>query len=156
MGMPVSINQNFDVRADVVDGSWGFLRKVQYETDEDGKQYLTSSIVEVVSSDPVDMAQLPKHHFPVLPDVTEITYKHNASHRRCMIKRGQVPMEPGFAITAHKAQGKTIDKVVVDLAGCSGTEQPYVMVSRCTSLEGLVILRNFDIKEIACQQLEDL
>ena len=86
MGMPVSINQNFDVRAGVVNGSWGFLRKVQYEMDEDGKRYLTSSIVEVVSSNPVDMAQLPKHHFPVLLDVTEITYKHNASHRRCMIK----------------------------------------------------------------------
>ena len=156
MGMLVSINQNFDVRVGVVNGSWGFLWRVQYQTDEDEKRYLTSSVVEVVGSNPVDIAQLPKHHFPVLPDVMEITYEHSASHWRCMIKRKQVPMEPGFAITAHKAQGKTMDKVVVDLAGCSGTEQPYVMVSRCTLLEGLVILQNFDIKKITCWQSEDL
>ena len=36
LGMPVAINQNFDVRAGVVNGSWGYLRDVRYNTDEDG------------------------------------------------------------------------------------------------------------------------
>ena len=156
MGMPVSINQNFDVRAGVVNGSWGTLRAVRYETGQDGRRYLTSGVVEIRDADQVEMVDLPKHHFPVLPDVTEINFENNTSHRRCMIKRRQVPMEPGFAITAHKAQGKTMSRVVVDLAGCSGTEQPYVMISRCTSLEGLIILRNFEFKKITCRQSEDL
>ena len=47
--------------------------------------------------------------------------------KRCIIKRKQVPVEPGFVMTAHKAQGQTMARVVVDRAGCSGTEQLYVM-----------------------------
>lgn len=101
------------------------------------------------------MMGLPESHFPILPDVTDIVFEHNASHRKCLIKQKQVPIEPGFAITAHKAQGKTMNKVVVDLQGCCGTEQPYLMVLRCTTLEGLIILRNFDFKKITCRQSED-
>ena len=71
-------------------------------------------------------------------------------------KLTQVPVEPGFAVTAHKAQGQTVDKVVVDLAGCSGTEQPYVMVLRSTSIEGLIILREFDFNQITKRYSEDL
>ncbi|KAI0731007.1 hypothetical protein C8Q76DRAFT_717157 [Earliella scabrosa] len=34
-------------------------------------------------------------------------------------------------------------RVVVDLESCAGTESPYVMLSRATSLEGVIILRPF-------------
>ena len=49
-----------------------------------------------------------------------------------------------------------MSKVVVDLAGCSGTEQPYVMVSRSSSMEGLIVLRNFEFGQIAKRRSEDL
>ncbi|THU85221.1 hypothetical protein K435DRAFT_611255, partial [Dendrothele bispora CBS 962.96] len=58
-------------------------------------------------------------------------------------------------ITAHRVQGATMTKVKVDLAKCRGTEAPYVMISRVRSLEGLVILRDFDLKVIQCRQSED-
>ena len=68
-----------------------------------------------------------------------------------------MPIEPGFAMTAHKAQGQTMDRVVVDLVGCSGTEQPYaMMVSRSTSIGGLVVLRDFDLDQITKRRSEDL
>ena len=102
------------------------------------------------------MPHLPVHHFPILPDTTEVTFEHAASRKRCVIKRKQVPIEPGFAMTAHKAQGQTMNRVVVDLAGCSGTEQPYVMASRSTSLEGLIVLREFDFSQISKRRSEDL
>ena len=102
------------------------------------------------------MAHLGERHFPILPDVTEIKFEHSASQKRCVIKRKQVPIEPGFAITAHKAQGQTMARVVVDLAGCAGTERPYVMVSRSTSLEGLMILRDFDYSKVTRRHSEDL
>ena len=156
LGMPVSINQNFDVRAGVVNGSWGYLRAVRFTTDVERRRYLSSCVVDIPGSDTVEMDYLPEHHFPVLPDVTELKFEHVASHKRCVIKRKQVPIEPGFAITAHKAQGKTMGKVVVDLAGCSGTEQPYVMVSRCTSIEGMVVLRDFDKSKVTKRLSEDL
>ena len=67
-----------------------------------------------------------------------------------------MPIEPGFAMTVYKAQGATMGQVIVDLAGCSGTEAPYVIVSRATSLEGLVVLRDFDSKQIAKRRSEEV
>ena len=117
----MAINQNFDVRADVVNGSWGYLRDIRYSTNDEGKRQLTSCIVQIPDSDPVEMPHLPKHHFLILPDTTDITFEYSASHKRCSIKRRQVSIEPGFAMTVYKAQGQTMSKVVVDLVGCSGT-----------------------------------
>jgi len=156
MGMPVSVNQNFDVNAGVVNGSTGYLRAVRYSSDDEGHRCLDSCVVEILMSDAVEMPHLPEHHFPILPDITEMRFEHNASHKRCVIKRKQVPMEPGFAITAHKAQGQTMEKVVIDLAGCSGTEQPYMMVSRSTSIDGLIILRDFKFGKITKRHSKDL
>lgn len=62
---------------------------------------------------------------------------------------------PVFAMTAHKTQSQTMDKVLVDLKGCHGTESPYVMLSRVKSLEGLQILQPFNIRKIQCHQSED-
>jgi len=156
MGMPVAINQNFDVNAGVVNGSWGYLRDIHYSTDNEGCRHLRSCIVEIPGSDAIEMPHLPVHHFPILADITDITFEHGGSRKRCMIKRKQVPIEPGFAMTVHKAQGQTMGKVVVDLAGCSGTEQPYVMVSRSTSIEGLFVLRDFSFDQITKRRSEDL
>ena len=151
----MAVNQNFDVRAGVVHGSLGYLHDIRYSTNDEGKRQLTSCIVQIPDSDPVEMPNLPKHHFPIPSDTTDITFEHSASHKRCSIKRRQVPVEPGFAMTVYKAQGQTMSKVV-DLAGCSGTEQPYAMVSRSTSMVGLVALRNFEFGQITKRCSEDL
>ncbi|KAJ6479438.1 hypothetical protein C8R47DRAFT_1218997 [Mycena vitilis] len=63
---------------------------------------------------------------------------------------------PAFAITAHKAQGKTMRACVVNFTGCKGTESPYVMVSRATSLDALVILTPFPKAKICSRQSEDV
>ena len=55
------------------------------------------------------------------------------------IKRQQVPVESGFVMTAHKARGRTMDRVVADLASCSGTEQLYVMTSGDGDRIGVVV-----------------
>ncbi|KAJ7079220.1 hypothetical protein C8R43DRAFT_832049, partial [Mycena crocata] len=58
-------------------------------------------------------------------------------------------------MTAHKAQGKTLDACIISFTGCRGTESPYVMVSRATSLEGIIILTPFPKAKICCRQSED-
>ena len=80
----------------------------------------------------------------------------SGSHKRCTIKWKQVPLKLGFAMTVHKAQGQTMACMIMDLMGCVGTELPYVMVSRATSLDGLIVLRDFDTKQITKRQSEDM
>ncbi|KAI9059617.1 hypothetical protein FKP32DRAFT_1526907, partial [Trametes sanguinea] len=59
-------------------------------------------------------------------------------------------------MTAHKAQGQTFERIIIDLESCRGTEAPYVMLSRATRLEGVAILRPFSQSKLTCRISEDL
>lgn len=54
----------------------------------------------------------------------------------------QLPFKLAWAITIHKSQGQTIERMVVDLTGGTfASGQLYVALSRSTSLDGLVLTR---------------
>jgi ATP-dependent DNA helicase PIF1 len=62
----------------------------------------------------------------------------------------QIPLRLAWAVTIHKAQGKTFDKVIIDMdKGAFEHGQTYVALSRCRTLEGIVLrqpLRPQDIR----------
>ena len=51
----------------------------------------------------------------------------------------QLPLRPAWAVTIHKSQGLTFDHVIVDAGASFAPGQVYVALSRCRTLEGIVL-----------------
>ncbi|CAN5196195.1 hypothetical protein BH09BAC1_BH09BAC1_29720 [soil metagenome] len=61
----------------------------------------------------------------------------------------QFPVKLAWAITIHKSQGLTFHKVIIDLGnGAFAAGQVYVALSRCTTMEGLILRRPLTPKDI--------
>lgn len=61
----------------------------------------------------------------------------------------QLPLKLAWAVTIHKSQGKTFDRVIIDIgrgAFCHG--QIYVALSRCTTLDGIILKRPISRQDI--------
>ena len=50
----------------------------------------------------------------------------------------QIPVRLAWAVTVHKSQGLSFEKVIADINDTFTNGQAYVALSRCTTLEGLV------------------
>ncbi len=77
----------------------------------------------------------------------------------------QFPLRLAWAITIHKSQGLTFDRVAIDAGTAFATGQVYVALSRCTTFEGITLLSRLSpqsiqtdhrIKEFSEQETSDL
>jgi hypothetical protein len=72
-----------------------------------------------------------------------IQYSYNREQKKIVQKIvgtfEQFPIRLAWAITVHKSQGLTFEKVIADLEGAFVPGQVYVALSRCTSFSGLML-----------------
>lgn len=60
----------------------------------------------------------------------------------------QYPLRLAWAITIHKSQGLTFDHAILDVNDSFAHGQVYVAMSRCRTLEGMVLNRPLDIRSL--------
>jgi len=83
----------------------------------------------------------------VLPHTWEIfEYQYERATKRISTRKTgsftQHPIRLAWAVTIHKSQGKTFDRVVIDMGrGAFAHGQVYVALSRCTNFAGITLVR---------------
>ncbi|MFN0276052.1 MAG: AAA family ATPase, partial [Chitinophagales bacterium] len=64
----------------------------------------------------------------------------------------QYPIRLAWAITIHKSQGLTFENVVIDAGQSFAAGQVYVALSRCTTLEGMILLSKINPHVITTEE----
>ncbi len=65
----------------------------------------------------------------------------------------QMPLRLAWAITIHKSQGLTFDKVIIDAAAAFAHGQVYVALSRCKTFDGITLLSQIDANSVMTDRM---
>lgn len=82
-------------------------------------------------------------------DLSKYVMKNGVLERETIGSFLQFPIKLAWAITIHKSQGKTFDNALIDFGrGTFAHGQAYVALSRCRSVQGMVMRRNLRKSDI--------
>ncbi|MBN1364074.1 MAG: AAA family ATPase [Syntrophaceae bacterium] len=119
---------NNDSYGQWINGTIGKVKK--FSKDEEGKDVI---VADLDNGETVEISPYTWKIYKYFLKNEELRSKEVGSFR-------QYPVRLAFAVTIHKGQGKTFEKVVVDVGrGTFAHGQMYVALSRCTTLEGMVL-----------------
>ena len=117
-------------------------------------------IVEFSGTIVEPLSGLPPNYVPIFPTKGSFSVTCKTTGKRRAVSRTQIPLEPYYAITAHKSQGQTMRKVIIDLVpqkkGKGDLSSTYVPLSRVRSLDDVLLLRQFDMKVLLQPMNNDL
>ena len=88
--------------------------------------------------------------YPVRSITREWFLDQSRKHPVLKVKRHQLPLAPGFAMTAHSSQGATLEAAIVDLQIpiTASWITIYVALSRVRRADDLLIFREFDKEQL--------
>ena len=119
---------NNDSLGQWINGTIGKIRK--FEKDDDGRR---------CDCGRTGQRRYGAHFSLHLENLPVLSEKRRAALGRSRIVP-QYPVRLAFAVTIHKSQGKTFENVVIDVGrGTFAHGQMYVALSRCTTLNGIVL-----------------
>ncbi|WP_445733664.1 helix-turn-helix domain-containing protein [Mariniflexile sp.] len=111
------------------------------------KRYFNGKIGEIIHLDKKEITvrcQGDAFDITVVPEIWEnINYSINQQTKEISEHVAgafsQMPLRLAWAITIHKSQGLTFDKAIIDAQASFAHGQTYVALSRCRTLEGIVL-----------------
>jgi hypothetical protein len=111
-----------------INGTIGKIRK--FEKDDEGDDVI---VAELDNGDTARISPYTWKIYRFFIKDEELRSEEVGSFR-------QYPVRLAFAVTIHKSQGKTFENVVIDVGrGTFAHGQMYVALSRCTTLDGIVL-----------------
>lgn len=122
-----------------VNGSIGKIVDIVKQKDEDDV-----IVVELITGEVVDVMPYKWELFNYYFDKNK-----NSIESEIVGTFIQYPIRLAWAVTIHKSQGKTFDRVVIDIGrGTFASGQVYVALSRCTRLDGIVLKKPLEKRHI--------
>jgi ATP-dependent DNA helicase PIF1 len=118
--------------------------QVMMNKNDAGKQWVNGSVGKIVKLEKnVITVEINGRNCKVGRELwKEVEYTYNSAageiQEQVVSTYVQFPLQLSYAITIHKSQGKTFDKITIDTGtGAFAHGQIYVALSRCTTLEGI-------------------
>jgi ATP-dependent exoDNAse (exonuclease V) alpha subunit len=155
-GMKVMLVSNIQTDFDMANGARGTVQDIILDEREADCQ--ESAFERKLQFPPacvlVKLDRMRVHHFgslsenvvPVFPAESKIRLQ--LSTKTVTVTRRQLPLTPAYAFTDYRAQGQTLERVIVDLGrpptGKLTPFNAYVALSRSSGRETIKLLRDFD------------
>jgi hypothetical protein len=119
---------NNDAEGRWVNGTIGEITGIAH--DNNGKEII---VADLAQSGTVEIK-------PFTWEIYRFTVEGGSLQSKTVGTFTQYPLMLAWAITIHKSQGKTFEKVIIDIGkGTFAHGQVYVALSRCTTLEGVIL-----------------
>jgi hypothetical protein len=137
--------------------------QVMFTKNDDQKRWVNGTLGTVKQMDDQRMQiELMTEHPGLIHDVQRVSwesFRYRYDRRRGQIvaevtgQYTQFPLMLAWAVTIHKSQGKTLERVEIDLGdGAFSPGQVYVALSRCRKLTDISLTRPIAPEEVKCDE----
>lgn len=159
VGMKAMVRVNYAIEADVANGTRGRIESIVLDqrdtnhcTDENGNVILKypPALIMFRPDKPTKVVfpGVAPGLIPISPSTTTFTATTDNGNRYKVIRR-QLAITPGYAFTDYKAQGQTMEYVIIDIgkppSGNLSAFGVYVALSRSRGRDTIRLLREFDV-----------